>query len=212
MAFFASADSQEEIHESGTKEPAKEQREGTSGTRKACCFIWVFPKIGVPPNHPFFFGVPLFLETPISCKLGNMNSFFFQKLAFRSNSLPFHPFYLSKRMSLSCFFLVSNHHIHSHSMVAYNACWCHQMCCPRNLQQDPRFTDPEKTWVSNSSIATYFSRGPLGFGPIQFLMDAWMVATQIFFIFTPNLGEDDPILTFAYFSKGLVQNHQLGMH
>ena len=26
----------------------------------------------------------------------------------------------------------------------------------RNLQQDPRFTDPEKTWVSNSSIATSF--------------------------------------------------------
>ena len=27
---------------------------------------------------------------------------------------------------------------------------------PRNLQQDPRFTDPEKTWVSTSSIATSF--------------------------------------------------------
>ncbi len=36
--------------------------------------IWVFPKIGVPPNHPILigfsliftihFGVPLFLETP----------------------------------------------------------------------------------------------------------------------------------------------------
>ena len=30
-----------------------------------------------------------------------------------------------------------------------------------------------------------------------------MVATQRFFIFTP--GEDEPILTCAYFSKGLVQ-------
>ena len=28
---------------------------------------------------------------------------------------------------------------------------------PRNLQQDPCFTDPEKTWVSNSSIATYWT-------------------------------------------------------
>ena len=30
-------------------------------------------------------------------------------------------------------------------------------------------------------------------------------------IFTPNLGEEggEPILTFAYFSKGLVKNHQL---
>ena len=32
---------------------------------------------------------------------------------------------------------------------------------PRNLQRsDPRFTDPEKTWVSNSSsLATYFNLG-----------------------------------------------------
>ena len=29
---------------------------------------------------------------------------------------------------------------------------------------------PKKTWVSNSSIATYLVRGLLGFGPIQFLM------------------------------------------
>ena len=44
---------------------------------------------------------------------------------------------------------------------------------PRNIQwSDPRFTDPEKTWVSNSSsLATYFSRGPLGFGPIEFLVE-----------------------------------------
>ena len=26
---------------------------------------------------------------------------------------------------------------------------------PKNLQQDPLWTDPEKTWVPNSSIATY---------------------------------------------------------
>ena len=31
------------------------------------------------------------------------------------------------------------------------------------------WTDPEKTWVSNSSSTLL--RGPLGFGPIQFLMD-----------------------------------------
>ena len=40
-------------------------------------------------------------------------------------------------------------------------------------RSDPRFTDPEKTWVSNSSIATSL-RGPLGFGPIQFLMNDWI--------------------------------------
>ena len=35
---------------------------------------------------------------------------------------------------------------------------------PRNLQRsDRRSTDPEKTWVSNSSIATYLARGPIGF-------------------------------------------------
>ena len=35
-------------------------------------------------------------------------------------------------------------------------------------------TDPEKTWVNliSSDLATYLPvRGPLGFGPIQFLMD-----------------------------------------
>ena len=30
----------------------------------------------------------------------------------------------------------------------------------------------------------------------------WVVATQIFFIFTPILGEDEPILTIIYFSIG----------
>ena len=33
-------------------------------------------------------------------------------------------------------------------------CWKKSLD-PRNLQQDPRVTDPEQTWVSNSSIATY---------------------------------------------------------
>ena len=46
-----------------------------------------------------------------------------------------------------------------------------QGLCPRNLQQDPHFTDPSRTWVSNSSHATYNVRGPLGFGPIQFWME-----------------------------------------
>ena len=32
----------------------------------------------------------------------------------------------------------------------------------KNLQQEPRFTDPEKTWVSNSSIATYGVTGSVG--------------------------------------------------
>ena len=32
-----------------------------------------------------------------------------------------------------------------------------------------------------------------------------MVATQIFLILTPNFGEDEPNLTVAYFSDGLVQ-------
>ena len=31
---------------------------------------------------------------------------------------------------------------------------------------------------------------------------------QIFFIFTPNLGEDEPNLTCAYFSDGWEKNHQ----
>ena len=41
----------------------------------------------------------------------------------------------------------------------------------RNLQRtDPRVTDPEKTWESNSSIAT--SEGKVRWeGPIQFLME-----------------------------------------
>ena len=40
---------------------------------------------------------------------------------------------------------------------------------PRNLQQDPRFTDPS-TWISNS-YSNLLNGGPLGFGPIEFLMD-----------------------------------------
>ena len=33
--------------------------------------------------------------------------------------------------------------------------------------------------------------------------------SNIFGSFTPNLGEDEPTLTFAYVSNGLVKNHQL---
>ena len=36
----------------------------------------------------------------------------------------------------------------------------------------------------------------------------WVVATQIFFIFIPNLGEDEPILTSIFF-KWVGKNHQL---
>ena len=32
-----------------------------------------------------------------------------------------------------------------------------------------------------------------------------MVATQIFVIFTPKIGEDEPMLTNSYFSDGLVE-------
>ena len=36
----------------------------------------------------------------------------------------------------------------------------------------------------------------------QWIIDDWVVATQIFFMFTPNLGEDEPILTSIFF-KGV---------
>ena len=50
--------------------------------------------------------------------------------------------------------------------------WEIDLFFPRNLQQDPRFMDPEKTLsIDHSSIATYLVRGPLRFGPIQCLMD-----------------------------------------
>ena len=42
-----------------------------------------------------------------------------------------------------------------------------------------------------------------------FTMTRWWF--QIFFIFTPNLGEDEPNLTWAYFSDGLKLNHQRSM-
>ena len=32
--------------------------------------------------------------------------------------------------------------------------------------------------------------------------------SNIWIIFTPKIGEDEPILTIAYFSEGLVKNHQ----
>ncbi len=59
--------------------------------------------------------------------------------------------------------------------------------CPRNLQQDPRFTDPEKTWVSNSSIVT-----SLGVRwdsvPIQFFMEnaGWLNCSSPCFTWTPS--------------------------
>ena len=36
-----------------------------------------------------------------------------------------------------------------------------------------------------------------------------MVATQIFFMFIPKIGEDEPILANNMFSDGLELNHQL---
>ena len=42
----------------------------------------------------------------------------------------------------------------------------------RNLQQYPLFTDPEQTWAFNLIARLQLTeRGPLGFGPIQFLME-----------------------------------------
>ena len=44
---------------------------------------------------------------------------------------------------------------------------------PRDLQRsDPRSTDPEQTWVSNSSVSQLTKRGPLIRSPNQFLMDS----------------------------------------
>ena len=44
---------------------------------------------------------------------------------------------------------------------------------PRNLQQsDPlNSRTPKKTWVSKNARSQLTERGPLGFGPIQFLME-----------------------------------------
>ena len=39
-----------------------------------------------------------------------------------------------------------------------------------------------------------------------------MVVTQYFLFFTPSLGDDEPILTCAYFSNGLMINHQPDVH
>ena len=53
---------------------AREMEEGAAkniditlqgGRGSGFSYKWVFPKLGVPPNHPtIYFGVPLFLETP----------------------------------------------------------------------------------------------------------------------------------------------------
>ena len=45
--------------------------------------------------------------------------------------------------------------------------------------------------------------------PFTVLIHIWVVATHIFFIFTPNLGEDFQF--DSYFSDGWF-NHQLDMH
>ena len=47
----------------------------------------------------------------------------------------------------------------------------------QEISNRTHWTDPKKTWVSHSSIATYLiltERGPLGFGPIPFLMDSFL--------------------------------------
>ena len=54
--------------------------------------IWVFPKIGVPPNHPFligisiinhpFWGIPIFGNTHINLRFGNFLIFKFMNLFF----------------------------------------------------------------------------------------------------------------------------------
>ena len=94
---FLLADSQEDIHESGTKGTRK-KREGTSVDKGMLLHI-----LQIVQYEQLFF-----------CK--NLPS----------NSLPFHPFYLSNRMNPFLVFVVSNHqishNIHSDSSVAYNAC------------------------------------------------------------------------------------------
>ena len=39
-----------------------------------------------------------------------------------------------------------------------------------------------------------------------------LVVSNIFLMFTPKIGEDEPNLTFAYLSDGLVKNHQPDTH
>ena len=41
------------------------------------------------------------------------------------------------------------------------------------------------------------------FHPLRIM--GWLVVSNIFGIFTPKIGEDEPMLTCAYFSKGLLQ-------
>ena len=41
--------------------------------------------------------------------------------------------------------------------------------------------------------------GPVQHGKIASQQKNWVVATQIFFIFTPKIGEDEPILTSIFF-------------
>jgi len=43
---------------------------------------------------------------------------------------------------------------------------------------------------------------------LQQPIGSWLVATQIFFMFTPKIGEDEPILT-KMFQMGWSWNHQL---
>ena len=55
--------------------------------------------------------------------------------------------------------------------------------------------------IARTRCIVHVSGGPCGLSGIVYIYIIQVVATQRFFMFAPKLGEDEPILTCAYFFK-----------
>ena len=78
-------------------------------------------------------------------------------------------------------------------------------CCLANISKKANLLGPSldtEDWMKHKS-----RRSGVVFFRICQVGDDWVVATQMFFIFNPKIGEDEPILTHIF---QMGWNHQLG--
>ena len=89
---------------------------------------------------------------------------------------------------------------------------------PTDPSWDPSTLALDKVKYQPVSAGLDTRSGTVTWPKMQFLMCCCgptklrmvVVATQLFWMFTPKIGEDEPILTSIVFKWGLVQPHQWG--